>query len=420
MRIKYDRQELAFEYEGDYDILSPSTGAGDPIGAAQVVNALRQQPMADLFADAETVTIVLPDITRYAGAEIYLPPLIASLTDCGVPTSGITLLFATGTHRGHTPEEWRSIVGDAIPRGVRLLDHDAKGGDLVPLGMKLLGEEIRVNRAVVECDRLIVTGAVGLHYLAGFGGGRKTILPGVASYKDATRFHALSLNPDGPGRHPKIGPAILDGNPMSDMAFAAMELVHPALSINMVIDRYHRPVELFVGDPVAAYRQACDAASPHATATIEKLYDAVLVSCGGFPKDINFIQAHKSYDNGVRALKPGGKLFLVAACPDRIGNETFTRFVAMKDAAAIDAALRRDFQINGQTAMATREKSAAFDTLFLTDLDEETVRSLGMRKATSPDAFFAEVAEAFAQGDGLVIGEGGFLTPIFTSLGPEW
>jgi nickel-dependent lactate racemase len=374
------------------------------------------RPFAERFSPGDRVTIVVSDQTRYAGAERYLPLMFARLNDAGVADADVTLLVATGTHRGLTADERRRLVGETIVNRVAVVDHDCRDdARLVGCGISLDGVEIRLNRLLFDADRVVLTGSCGVHYLAGFGGGRKGIMPGVAACDDIRRFHFRSLDPDRPGRHPAIGPASLDGNPMNAIAVAVTERIAPAFLFNTVVGRGGELLAGGSGDPGPAYEAAVAAARRVGVIHIAGNHDVLLASCGGAPKDINWIQAQKAYDNAVRAMAPGGTLYLAAETPDGVGSETFLPWLTCRSWREIDAALRAPgaFAVNGQTAMATLEKSEAYRTVLLSNLDPETVRAMGMEPADDEASFIdAAVGALAAARRPAFFPEAGYLTPV--------
>ncbi|MBF0171043.1 MAG: nickel-dependent lactate racemase [Nitrospinae bacterium] len=411
--FRYGEETIPIAVPDRAVVIGADLPAGEPALTVDALCAALDAPVAGppfggRFAPGDRVTVVIPDQTRPAAVPLYLAPLLDRLEG-----TKVTVLIANGQHRPLTDAEIARLAGAENVRRVMPVNHDPDG-DLSGCGVSLDGAEIRLNRRVVECDRLVVTGACGIHYLAGFGGGRKGIMPGVAARGDILRLHRLSLNPHGPGRHPKIGPALLDGNPMGDLATRVMEALSPAFLLNTILDRAGRPVAVAAGDPAAAFTRAVEEARRRSVAPVDAPFDTLVASCGGAPKDIDFIQAHKGYDNAVRGLREGGRLFLMAACPDGIGASAFLPWLAHGSAQAIDRALRAPgaFAVSGQTAMATREKSARFPTTLLSALDPATVRAMGMTPAPDRASFVAEAeaALATARRPGL-FPDAGFVTP---------
>ncbi len=419
VKLKYGHDEL--------DLLTPDKSGCRTVSVEKKLAALtdknvervldnpeNRDKFVNLFSPGDSVTIIVSDITRYTAAEIFLPVMIARLNSAGVQDNAITILFANGTHRKQTDEEKAALVGADIFRRIECVDHDANNSSFSFCGYSFDGAEVRINRLAMECDKLVITGVIAFHYLAGFGGGRKAVMPGVASFEDIQRYHYLSMNPDGAGRRPGVDTGKLDGNPMHEVATAVMNKVNPVFLLNTVLDSDGKAVEVVAGAPLAAFNRGCKITRNISEAPIETLADVVVASCGGYPKDINFIQSHKAYDNAVRALKPAGKLFLAAKCEDGIGSDTFLPWFRHGGGAEIDMALRGEaFRVNGQTALATAIKSETFETVLLSDMDRDSVTVMGLRPVASEKDFLAEASNALHEAvTSLVIPEGGYVFPV--------
>jgi nickel-dependent lactate racemase len=388
----------------------------------------KETPFAADYREGEQITIVVPDVTRAAAVDLYLPVLLEKIRQQGVSDRYVTILFANGTHPPMHDMQRARIVGPQIIKQYRCLDHDCDNAPFAAVFVPGRGETVHLNRLAIECDRLIVTGAVGMHYLAGFGGGRKLLMPGIASREDASRFHQLCLDDINPGRHPSVGPGKVEGNRMSDYAWGVARAVKIDFALNTVIAiapvkstdsdtaailGHGKPVAVFAGEMEAAFAAGCKIAHSVGTASIEQPGDLVIASTGGFRKDITFIQAHKAYDNAAQACAPGGKIFLMAECADGIGNDQFMAWMQKGSSEAIETALRYEFVINGHTAMATREKSERFDTTLWSVLDPAEVRAMGMTPISSLDEFRDAIITAVASAKEMVIiPDAGYVTPV--------
>ncbi|QXE89445.1 nickel-dependent lactate racemase [Geomonas subterranea] len=338
------------------------------------------------FASGDRVVIVTSDVTRPTGSEIYLPLLVSRLNSVGIKDRDIEILIALGIHRKQTPAEHKRIVGELYGR-IKVTDHDCDDpGELVYLGDTMRGVPVEVNRRVTEADRVILTGAVTFHYFAGFGGGRKSILPGVSSRKSCMASHFSLLNPEeGGGRHPKAVTGSLDGNPVHEAMLEACGMVAPDFVLNTALGPDKHIIAAFAGEWRDAHLCGCRFYKDTFSAPIDEKGDLVVVSCGGFPKDINLIQAHKSMEYASRALKPGGVMILLAECRDGYGNATFFNWFGHETCAELESALRKRYEINGQTAWSVKEKAERFRIVLVSKLPAEEVRTMGMIPATTLD-----------------------------------
>lgn len=371
-------------------------------------------PLAEIVTPGEQVVIVTSDITRYTGSEHYLPPLAEELNHCGIQDRDISVVVGLGIHRKQTEAEHRQILGPLYGR-IAVYDHDCDDPmQLVDLGTTASGLPVEINRRVVEADRVIVTGTVTLHYFAGFGGGRKGLVPGVASRRTCMATHFAIFNPpEIGGRHPNARPALLDGNPIHAAILAAARRVEPDFLLNTVLTADKRIAAVFCGDLEQAHAAGCVLAAKLYAVPLERPADLAIVSCGGRPKDINFVQAHKALDYGVQAVRPGGTVILLAECPDGFGNPTFFDWFRYRELDEFEAALRARYEINGQTAYATLHKARTWRVILVSGFTAEQTARMGMEKAADLDQALRMAYERLpADADAVVIPDGGTVLPV--------
>jgi nickel-dependent lactate racemase len=383
------------------------------IGAA-LAAPIGSPPLAGIVAAGEQVVIITSDITRYTGSEHYLPLLAAELNRCGIADTDLTILVGLGIHRGQTAAEHRRIVGPLFGR-VQVVDHDCDDpGMLIDLGRTASGLPVQINRRVMEADRVIVTGNIGLHYFAGFGGGRKGLVPGVASRATCMATHFAIFNPPQiGGRHPAARPAVLDGNPVHEAILEAARMVNPDFLLNTVVTADKQIAGVFCGDLEQAHLAGCSLARQLYTVPLVRPADLAIVACGGYPKDINFIQAHKALDYGVQAVRPGGTVILLAACPDGFGNPTFFDWFRYQDLGEFEEALRERYEINGQTAYATLCKARTWRIILVSGFSRAQTVRMGMEKAADLDQALQMAYERLpADPEVVVIPDGGTILPV--------
>jgi len=366
------------------------------------------------FRPGEQVVIVTSDVTRPTGSELYLPLLVSRLNAAGIRDRDIEIVIALGIHRKQTEAEHRKIVGELYGR-IRVSDHDCDApGALVYLGETARGIPVEVNRRVAEARRLILTGAVTFHYFAGFGGGRKSLLPGVSSRRSCMASHFALLNPgEGSGRHTKAVTGNLEGNPVHEAMLEACGMRPPDFILNTVLTPEKRIMAVFAGDWRSAHLEGCRFYAEAFCCPISEKGDLVVVSCGGFPKDINLIQAHKSMEYGSRALKPGGVMVLLAECRDGYGNATFFNWFGYRGCGELESALRKRYEINGQTAWSVKEKAERFRIVLVSQLPAQEVEAMGMLPARTLQQAL-ELALPLLPPDfgAYVIPEGGIVLPV--------
>ena len=371
-------------------------------------------PFFASLRSGQRVVIVTSDITRYTGSEIYLPRLIARLNQAGIADTAITIIIALGIHRRQTEHEHRKILGPLFGR-IRVMDHDCDDpGRLVQIGVTTNGVPVEINRRVAEAEVVILTGTIGFHYFAGFGGSRKSILPGVASRRSCMASHFAVLNPgEGSGRNPLATTGNLDGNPVHQAMTEACAMVDPAFILNTVLAPDKRIIAAFAGDWREAFAAGCRTYAENFSYPLAKRSDLVVVSCGGFPKDINLIQAHKSMEYGCQALKDGGVMILLAQCRDGYGNATFFNWFRFRELPEFEGHLRHHYEINGQTAYATLQKAQRFRVILVSDLPAEEVRTMQMTPASDLDQALALATKLLPPDyTAYVIPEGGTVLPV--------
>lgn len=417
-KLKYGTATIACELSARVLAATDPGPLPDPV--AEVHRALGAPigtpPLAEIVRGRERIVIVTSDITRYTGSEIYLPILVEELNKCGIPDDDIEVIIALGIHRKQTQTEHRKILGPLYGR-INVYDHECDDREeLVDLGMTSSGLPVQINRRVIEADRVIVTGTIGLHYFAGFGGGRKSLVPGVASRETCMATHFAIFNPsEQGGRNPQAQTANLDGNPVHQAILEAAQMVKPDFILNTVLTADKQIARVFCGELERAHLAGCELAKSLYTVPLEQAADLAIVSCGGHPKDINFIQAHKALDYGVHAVKSGGTVILLAACPDGFGNPTFFDWFNYEDLDVFEKALRSRYEINGQTAWSTLSKARAWRVILVSEFTCEETEKMGMEKAAGLDEALQIAYKQLPENpEVVVIPDGGTILPIIS------
>lgn len=360
------------------------SGPRDPI-AEGLDRPIASAALPSLFAGAREVLVVVSDGTRATASARFLPPLVRRIEEA----SGANVRFAvaSGIHRPATDDEIETILGRELGRRYEVVRHDPDDESaLVHLGTTSAGTPVRVHAGLRRHDRVVLTGAAGFHYYAGFSGGRKAVVPGLAARETISRNHLRALAPDG-SRHPAARVGRLRGNPVHrDMAEGAA-LVGPHLVVNSVLAEDGSVERLFVGH----WRRAHEAACRHLRATRvirAEPRDLVVASAGGEPTDQNLIQSHKTFEAAVGALRRGGVLVLVARCRDGAGHPDFLPWFERGGERPVVEELRRRFQVYGQTALSWMRKASAHRVVLVSSVPPELVRRLGVTPA-------ADLADAF-------------------------
>ena len=292
-----------------------------------LANPIGSAPLHEIAKGKNKVVVITSDHTRPLPSSLTLPLYLAEIRK-GNPDADITILIATGVHRSPTKEEMLSKYGPAIVENEKLLVHNANDdSSLVFMATLPSGGELWLNKLVAEADLVVSEGFVEPHFFAGFSGGRKSILPGVAGRRTVLYNHNASFIH---ARESRQGN--LDGNPIHrDMAFAA-ETAKLAFILNVLLDGDKRIIAAFAGDSVKAHEAACALCRAQTSVPAVEA-DIVVTSNGGYPLDQNIYQCVKGLTAAEACVREGGVIILSAGLGDGHGGEAFYHWFAdRKDA----------------------------------------------------------------------------------------
>ncbi len=361
-------ERLVHVIEGaPYEALDDIEGAvrqalDNPIGTA---------PLQVLVNAGETVCIVVSDITRaWLRYDLFLPAVVNYLNEAGIPDEDIFLLIAYGAHRLQTEAESRAEFGDEIVNRLRIehssgINPDSK---FVHLGETAHGGPIEINELAVKADRVILTGAIMYHSMAGFGGGRKAVLPGISSYKAIQSNHCLCL---GPNQGDGISEAAVSGNISHTNLMHQDQMEHAAaldadFLINVVFNAEDKIAKLMCGHWDDAWHEGTELVDTIYGVPIDELADCVIVTSGGYPKDINLYQALKAQENAIKACKPGGVVIMLMELEDINEPSDFMKWFDIKDLYDREKALREGFTVPGFVALLFGEALERYHHILVT------------------------------------------------------
>ena len=322
-------------------------GAVDP--KAEVERALKEpigtKQLREVAKPESKVAIVVDDATRKAPTEKMLLPVLAELNAAGVKDENITVIFGCGTHRAVRPEEATELIGEEALKRVKILSQCCTTQDLVYIGTtKTHGNKVHVNRAFAEADVKVLLGDVNFHYYAGYGGGRKSVLPAVCGSETIQNNHALLLNANARAGN-------LEDNPVHIDMTEAARLAKVDFIVNVVENKKGEIVKAFAGDLEAAFLEGVKLVNEMFRVTVDRRADIIVVSAGGHPADVNLYQAYKGLDNALEAVKRGGVIILVAECPEGHGNQVFYDWMTrLGDLKNIEREVKRNFVMGGHKA----------------------------------------------------------------------
>lgn len=339
-----------------------------------------QQLLTTANPDYSNVGIVISDKTRLCGYDQYLPWLLDVLHKNQVKKENITFFIAYGTHPKQTEKESIDSYGETYGN-YRFVHHDSNADAIfTSLGVTSRGTEIKVRKDVLDCSFLITYGAISHHYFAGYGGGRKLLFPGLAATGSIYHNHSLFLDFEKKILAPGCQPGNLDGNPVAEDLKEIDENLPRRLSLHGILDSKGKVCKFMFGTTYEDFLAACNEHNGYYSSGIEETFDMVVASAGGYPKDINFIQSHKSMHNAARFVKDDGILILLAECRDGIGNDSFLPLFRKGGWDAIFESLRINYAGNGGTALATLSKTSRIKISMVTSLPAEECALMGAEK----------------------------------------
>ena len=371
-------------------------------------NPIDSPPLKDLARQngREPIVIIVNDPTRLANSDRFIPLLLDYLNDAGVPDAQVTVVFACGSHRPLSDAEMNEVLGEPSRKRVRCENHNARAQSLVRYGMTTRGTPVWLNKTVSEAGLRILTGSIVHHFFAGFGGGRKALVPGVAGHETIQRNHAMMLCEGA-----EIGK--LDGNSVHLDLLEAAQMTGGGFLVNVVLTQQHDFAGIFCGDMEKAHVAGCVMGERMNGVDLPWQADVVIASCGGYPKDINMYQAQKTLDNAAQATKPGGHIVFVAECCDGVGSETYhdwaRRYRTVPD---LERALRNSFVLGGHKAYAVGRLLARATVWLVSSLPRDVAGELGFRCVeNAQEAVDSALAMAGPGARVLVMPEGSITVP---------
>jgi nickel-dependent lactate racemase len=378
IELKYGRQKIFLPLPDQTDIFQ----IHEPykkITPFLFATRLREE-LERLNPDLSDIAIVVGDKTRLCGYPEYLPVLLDTLENFGADPDRMTVFIAYGTHALQTDKECLEAYGN-VYQNARFVHHDCVDDKcFVNSGATSRGTSVLIRRDIVETGFLITFGAISHHYFAGYGGGRKLIFPGLGHRKSIYHNHGLFLDRERQTLSPYCQSGVLDKNPLAE-DLAEFEVFRPAdLAIHGILDSRGQVCDLLPGVGTDHFRNACAEHGKHCEVSVTRDYDLVIASCGGYPKDINFIQSHKAIEHASKFVRNDGMLIILAECQDGVGSKTFLPWFEMGNWKNAFDRLARNYKGNGGTALSMMSKLKRIRTLMVTELNDSICKTIGIEK----------------------------------------
>ena len=342
-RIPYGKSEQLADLPEEHvsQVLLPPV-----IDKPQTVEKLMEEALAhpigtpmleQLVKPGEKVVLIVSDITRaWARFDLFLPILVARLNQIGVPDEDISIIIATGKHRLNSAAEKEEIIGSNLFRRIKAYDHNPATEACVYLGTTKRGTPVWINKQVAAADKVILTGGLSPHIYAGFGGGRKSVLPGIAGVESINHNHNMALTDEiGGGVNPDTSIMRHFGNRLSEDMCEVASFLNPCFMVNAIMDAEGNFFKIMAGHWYEAWLQGTKEVMKLQGVSLKEKSDVVIVSGGGYPRDISLYQA----------LKEGGILIAVLRCQDMTEPPAFFESFHYTDLKQMELDVREDFTV---------------------------------------------------------------------------
>lgn len=388
--LKYGNEQLEINLPQEYRLIETSSNKKTEINwEAKLKKAFMKpinSPTLTKIFKAEKpkkIVVIVNDITRPVPYEIVLKPMLREMEEAGVSPENITLLIATGMHRPMTEQEVTDTFGRDIVAKYRWVNHECEKR-MVYVGN--VGDDIPfyVNPLVVEADLLCAVGVIAPHYMAGYSGGRKSVMPGVCGKETIETHHSLM-------RLPHSRTANLQGNKFHETMVEAAEMVKLRFISNVVVNSKNEVIDLVTGHYQKAWERGVELCRDNSVVKVDELADAVIVSAGGFPKDINMYQAQKALENASYCVKDGGIILLIAECREGLGEETFERWLKEADTPAyLEEKIEKNFELGGHKAFAIARVARDHSIYLYSNLERTLVEQSFMTPVDDVNEFIKD------------------------------
>lgn len=375
-------------------------------------NPIGTPRLSEIAGEGDRVAIIASDITRPSPSSKLLPPLIAEPSAGGVSLGDVRVIFALGIHRKHSTEEMRRLVGENIFSRVTCMDHQAD--NCVDMGHTRSGTKVEVFKDIPEYDVLVCTGNIEPHYMAGYSGGLKAILPGVCSRNTIEQNHQMMTQPGS-----RAGKT--DGNPLRQDIDDVSNLVNVDMIVNAIQNEKRRIVKVVAGDPVTAHRKGAEYSDMIYKVKVPEPAEIVITSPGGYPRDINLYQAQKALENARQAIKPGGIIILVAECREGSGDPVFQEWLS--EASSPNEVVNRiskKFVLGGHKAAAFASVMREHQVYLVSSMSTELVNRMHFKAAPTVEKALDEALHDLGEdAQILVLPEGNDTLPVIEPKVPH-
>jgi lactate racemase len=381
-KIKYNCQDY------EYKILETSKTENRKLKPEEIIlslnNPIESKLLEEILHFKNKVVIVVPDATRFVGASEIAPVMIEKLKKCGIDKRNITFLIGGGTHRSPTKTEIEWILGKEISKNCQVQIHDANDEKkLSEIGLTKRGTLVKINSNLIKADHVIQIGGISFHYIAGFSGGRKAILPGCAGESTIQHNHKLAFDEKTLEKSNGIASGNLENNPVHENMIEAVGFLNPSFAVNTIINHKNEITGVYAGHWNKSHLFGCRDYYKKNVCSFETKRNLTIVSVGGFPRDANLTQSHKAMEHAALTLEEGGTMILIAECADGLGRKDFLDWFVPGGAKATALKLLENYKVYGQTVWGIRWKTEKFRVFLISELESDVVKKIGMTPCKS-------------------------------------
>ena len=333
-------------------------------------NPVNSASLYEIAKGKKSACILASDITRPCPSYKFLPYLIDELKKAEV--GEIKIVFGLGIHRKHTEEEREKLAGRYASDNSRLIDFDVERCKYI--GRTSYETPLEVDEEVLNSELLIATGNIEYHYFAGYSGGAKAIMPGVCSRNSISANHKMMLDDNSASGK-------FDGNPVRQDIEETAKFVHIDFIFNVILDDEKKIIAAVCGKNNEAFKEGMRIYDSIYEISIEEKADLVIVSPGGCPKDINLYQSQKALEGIKDIVKEGGKILLVASCPEGFGEDVFEQWMYYtKDYEMIYRKIMKEFVLGAHKAVAVSKLLTKADVILYSEFDKVVTEEIGFEK----------------------------------------
>ncbi len=376
-----------------------------------IENPIGTKNLMEMVKASDKVVIVINDITRPGPTRIMVEEIAAQLQKVGIKNKNIKLVVATGSHKTNNLKELEMMVGKELVERFEIENHECEDDNTLKyVGTTERGIPLYLNKTVVEADIRILTGVIVPHHSAGFSGGRKSILPGVAGIKTLKIHHSLPIRP----YEPSMGR--MYGNAFHEEAVSAAKMVGVDFIVNIVQNYKKETISVVAGDLVQAHEEGVKLSLQSCSVKLLRKADIVITSPGGYPRDINLYQAQKAVSVAENVVKEGGVIILVAECPEGIERNDFLLWMkaASNPLEVVERFRKEGYSVGSNKAFMFSRALLKCKIIVVTDkMPEKELKTLFLQKATSLEEAYVKACKIIGkEGETIVLPNASTIIPL--------